>query len=232
MIEYNMKIDKNEVLRYLGCNTEQARFSADDKLLSDIDASAKKVRLAAVPAYIYRILDTERCTDGIRLSGSSIVLTGSTAEEMLRECTSCIVFAATLGRQVDDLIRRNQIIDIASAVIMDSCASSGIESICDQLEDGLETELLQKGRYITDRFSPGYGDLPLNLQPEIIRTLSADTRAGLTVSSSMLLIPFKSVTAFIGISDRPQPRRITGCRKCTMKNHCKFRKAGNTCVSK
>lgn len=69
-----------------------------------------------------------------------------------------------------------------------------------------------------------------SLQPDIIRTLSADRLTGLTVSSSMHLIPTKSVTAFIGISDRPQPHFITGCQKCSMKGSCKFRKAGTDCA--
>ena len=51
----------------------------------------------------------------------------------------------------------------------------------------------------------------------------------LTVSAGGLMIPSKSVTAVIGISRRPQPKKISGCAGCRMRETCNFRKAGKTC---
>lgn len=232
MIQYNINIDSNEVLRYLGYGTLNSKAPPDPGIMSQIADCSEEVREAAAPLCTYRILDIEKHENEIRLKNSSLILTGKTANEMLSDCSSCVVLAATLGRSVDRLLRRRQIKDMSSAVIIDSCANSGIESVCEQITEDLRTSFGRQNKYITDRFSPGYGDLPLELQPDIIRTLSADRAIGLTVSGSLLLIPSKSVTAFIGISDRPQPALITGCRNCSMKDRCRFRKAGTTCVSK
>ena len=81
----------------------------------------------------------------------------------------------------------------------------------------------------TDRFSPGYGDLPLDLQPALCAALDAQRRLGLTVTDSLLLNPVKSVTAVIGLSPTPQPARIRGCGYCNFRENCQFRKEGTTC---
>ena len=52
------------------------------------------------------------------------------------------------------------------------------------------------------RYSPGYGDLPLELQREIIRVLDCGRTIGITLTESLLMQPSKSVTAVIGMKER------------------------------
>ena len=85
------------------------------------------------------------------------------------------------------------------------------------------------GLYLTDRFSPGYGDLPLSLQPGLCAVLDAERRVGIHVTSSFLMNPGKSVTAVIGLADKPQMARIRGCAWCVMRNTCTLRKGGKSC---
>ena len=49
------------------------------------------------------------------------------------------------------------------------------------------------------------------------------------MSERFLMNPTKSVTALIGISDRPQMARIRGCAYCTMRETCALRKGGKHC---
>ena len=51
------------------------------------------------------------------------------------------------------------------------------------------------------RFSPGYGDFPLEFQKDIFNLLSPNKRIGLTLNNSLLMSPTKSVTAVVGIVD-------------------------------
>ena len=85
------------------------------------------------------------------------------------------------------------------------------------------------GWFLTDRFSPGYGDLPLCIQPEVCAALDAGRRVGIHVSDSFLMNPMKSVTAVIGIADRPQMARVRGCAYCAMAASCRLRKGGKHC---
>ena len=64
--------------------------------------------------------------------------------------------------------------------------------------------ILYNDRFLTDRFSPGYGDFPMESSKDLVGLLDAGRRIGLTVSQSGILIPRKSVTAVLGVSDRPR----------------------------
>ena len=110
--------------------------------------------------------------------------------------------------------------------MLDCCASAAIENVCDNLCADLQEEL--EG-YLTDRFSPGYGDLPITLQRSFLLALNAQRRIGLTVTDSCLLIPSKSVTAIIGVSDAPVERGTRGCAVCNMKDSCAYRASGTKC---
>ena len=60
---------------------------------------------------------------------------------------------------------------------------------------------------MTPRFSPGYGDLPIELQRDFLTLLDASRKIGLTATESSMLVPSKSITALIGI--RSDQKEIT-----------------------
>ena len=137
--------------------------------------------------------------------------------------------AATLGADVEQLLMHVQVSDMARALILDSCASAAVENLCDNLEADLRTQVEAEGCYLTDRFSPGYGDLPLALQGDFCALLDTQRRIGLTVSESSLLIPRKSVTALIGVADHPVTGSLAGCDTCLLREKCEWRKRGMPC---
>lgn len=266
---YNVRINKSEVLRYLGYTRPRVHDDAESSVNpagdggsadighsgGGIDAAVdmqindciKKISDAAQPKYVYRIFNIERsdrnslidsdAPEGseiadnkkIMLGGTSVEIVGNDAAALLKDCDACIVMAATLGQRSEMMLRRAQITDMTEAVILDSCASSAIESVCEQLNDDLRSEYEAAGKFLTDRYSPGYGDMPLAMQPELCGLLQTEKRIGLSVSPGLTLIPSKSVTAIIGISDIPQRMREVSCDSCRLRDTCKIRAAGGSC---
>lgn len=105
------------------------------------------------------------------------------------------VFAATVGVGADMLISRYSPIFPSKAVITDGAAGAAIECFCDIIcREYFKTKE-------QERFSPGYGDLPLAMQRDIISFLDASLKIGLTLTDSMLLTPTKSVTAIVPLRD-------------------------------
>ena len=90
-------------------------------------------------------------------------------------------------------------------------------------------EKINKDNFMTWRFSPGYGDLPITLQREFVRVTDAEKRIGLTVNEGGILLPRKSVTAIIGLSKEPIPKQRRGCAYCNMNKTCQFRRGGTHC---
>lgn len=209
-----------EALRYLGA------AGAPETLRRQVAGELKVLAVQARPRYTYRVCGLETRGDGIGLAGTGVVLRGNTAARLLETCGRAALVACTLGARFDLSLNAAQARDMARAVILDACGSALVERGCDEAEAELSARF--PGQYLTDRFSPGYGDLPLDAQRDICAALDTPRRLGLHVTESLLLNPVKSVTAVIGLSDRPQMARIRGCDFCQMREHCAIRLSKST----
>ena len=158
------------------------------------------------------------------LAGTSMTPKGNDVRAMLAPCREAVLLAATLGAESERLLLRMQAKDAAQALLLDAVLSAAIEAVLDAREEALRGELAAQGRYLTDRFSPGYGDMPLAQMREICEVLGAQRAIGLTVSAGGVMIPRKSVTAILGISDVPVARRPAGCEGCAARETCALRR--------
>ena len=213
-------IDRKQVLHYLG----YPGGGLPEGLEADLARCENTLLDTARPRALWRLFPL--LPDG-KLAGTDYAPSGDAVRELLRECGAVILMAATLGVEVERLIRRAQVGRMGDAVILDACGSAAIENVCDNLCAELEAAFAP--RFLTDRFSPGYGDMPLHQQAELFRVLDVTRRIGVSLSESGLMLPQKSVTALIGVSDSPQPRRHRGCASCAMFESCAFRKDGTNC---
>ena len=212
----------DEALRYLGVPDP-----APAAVREQAERVAQRLCSALRPRWVWRVFPLERTEAGFALSGAAVTLTGDTARTMLVQCHSAALLACTLGAEFDALLRSEQARDMSGAAVLDALGSAYVEAGCGGAEQEIAARL--PGRFLTDRFSPGYGDLPLALQSTLCALLDTPRRLGVTVGESFLMNPCKSVTAVIGLSDTPQPARVRGCGYCTMRETCQFRKEGTTC---
>ncbi|GAB6087576.1 methionine synthase [Alkaliphilus crotonatoxidans] len=219
-----IKLRKSEVLRYLGYRDQ----ALDRELTQMIDSCMEEMEQATKAFYVYQTFQIQHQNDGIKLVNTRLILKGAAIASHLKGCSQCVMMAATLGVGVDLKIKRYQHTDMTRAVILDACASEAIEVLCDHAESVIKNGAAP-GSYLTGRFSPGYGDLSVELQPELIKLLEADKKIGLTVTDHHFLVPRKSVTACIGISKDPT-KKVAGCEGCLQYQHCSYRKGGSACA--
>ncbi len=223
-------LDKSEILRYLGHKGRTVRGDIMNMIDSCVDDILKTARYR----YIYKIFDIkigfqngESC---IELLGTNIRLTGNDIYEHLRDCKKCVLMAATLGIEADNMIRVAQNTDMLRAVVLDACAADFIEKVCDLAQNEIKQKAEEEGFGTNFRFSPGYGDFSLANQRSLLNLLDAERKIGLTLTDTSLMIPGKSVTAIIGFAKNySAPVKKSGCDICSMRDRCKFRKAGSTC---
>ena len=223
MHENGIQLDINEVLRYLG-----VRDDPDGAMARAVKAEADRLLRAVRPRYVYRLFPVERGTEGVALTGSGVTLPGDMAASLLAGCQEAALLACTLGAGFETMLRAAQARDMARAVILDACGSALVEAGCDLAEREIASRC--PGKYLADRFSPGYGDLPLGIQGAVCAVLDAPKRLGIQVTGSLLMNPTKSVTAVIGLADVPQPARIRGCEYCALAGTCTIRKGGRSCA--
>jgi 5-methyltetrahydrofolate--homocysteine methyltransferase len=198
-----------------------------DDIQETLDSCERELLSVITPRYVYRLFDISHTPGGVEINGSGLTLTGQSIKEHLEGCDRLIVMAATLSSGADKLINKYQITDMSKALITDAMASAAIEQVCNLAE--VEIKEAIQPEYMTWRFSPGYGDLPLDIQPKLLSLINAPKYIGLTHNSSNLLIPIKSVSAVIGISSSPIEQKRKGCAICNMNKTCQFRKRGEHC---
>ena len=212
-------IPVKEALRYLG-----VKQAPPDDLLRQVEEACAKLLPHCRPRYVWRLVNKADLPElGLELPGEDV-------PTLLHNCQQVVLFALTLGESADLLIRRAGLTSPGQALLLDACASAACEAACDRLQALLEAQLCTQGLFPTDRFSPGYGDLPLTVQTPLLTLLDAQRRCGITLSPTLIMTPRKSVTALFGLADQPQGKRSRGCGFCAMKHNCSYRKAGITCA--
>lgn len=177
---------QGEILRYAGVRGEMPELTA---LLRDCLREAE-----GELDYRVAYLVVDACVARGLAHAPSLAL-----QKNLAGCGSAVLFAATVGIGIDRLIARYAPLSPTKALLFQAIGAERIESLCDAFEGEMAAEMAQAGRKTRPRFSPGYGDFPLEAQKDIFALLDCPRRIGLTLNESLLMSPSKSVTAIIGV---------------------------------
>lgn len=207
-------VPRREALRYLGC-----RGDGDQAAQALLDACIPAVEGAADPRWTAREVPLLLFPGGVRLGEWDVE--SRALRDHLEGCGSALLFAATLGVEVDRLIARGSAGHIACAAGCQASAAALIEAVCDDACEQLSGRY--PGLFLRPRFSPGYADFPLPCQKQLLSLLDAPRKIGLTATDACLLAPSKSVTAVVGLSSAPGKCHAGGCATCS-KTNCAFRR--------
>ncbi len=209
-------INKNEILKYLGYRTGEV--PAD--IMEEIDEAISIVKKCARPKYVFRFFDID---DEVLKE----IAVGRDMAELLRSSFKVILFAVTLGNEIEMEIRKLSFTNLSMSVVVDATASAAIEAFAEELDKSFQKEF--SGFYLTDRFSPGYGDMPISIQNYFLTAINAKKEIGITTTVEGIMTPRKSITAIMGVSKEVQPHRHRGCENCRLFRNCEFRKRGENC---
>lgn len=139
--------------------------------------------------------------DGVKKARVQIGEMVCFSEDLARHLEGChraILMAATVGPQAD-MIRNKALIQGGAMrqLVMDALGTEAIEWTADTFTDRIK--VFYKGYELKSRFSPGYGDLELSLQKDLVQYLDTKRKIGVGLTDAVLLTPSKSITAIIGI---------------------------------
>lgn len=186
---------------------------------------AEPLLAAASPRAVWLEADVQTLAEAGILRGEDVL-------RHLAGCQEAVLLAVTLGSGADAQIRRAGVGDIAAAAASDALGSALAEQAADAAEAWLRRWAAGEGKYLTGRYSPGYGDWPLDVQQLVARALDTPRRAGICVTETGLLTPRKSITALLGLSSHPVQGHLAGCEHCVLRERCKDRKRGTICGKK
>lgn len=213
-----INVNRQEVLRYLGYGGQRA----EENVSVMIEQCLEELERVAVPRQVTRSYPLARLSED-QIDLECFRVQSKNLAKNLADCHQVILFAATLGREADVLLRKYSKIQMSKAVMMQAAAAAMIEEYCDMVNLQLKRDYEQQGLYLRPRFSPGYGDFPLECQSYIATALELNKRIGVTLTDSFLMVPSKSVTAIMGVSRILQSCSVKGCEACTKKD-CAYRR--------
>ena len=200
-------INLSEILRYMGAKEQSDELSTILKECQD----------EAMPKLLYRVCytyaDVTKCADGVSIS--NIKTNSLDLGRYLKDSKKTIVFAATIGIEMDRLIAKYSRISPAKALIFQAIGAERIEALCDVFCEEMAKEGFKKAR-----FSPGYGDFLIDAQKDIFSLLDPSRKIGLSLTERLIMSPSKSVTAIIAEGDGCTENNCLSCNK----NDCEYRR--------
>ncbi|MGN0075756.1 MAG: vitamin B12 dependent-methionine synthase activation domain-containing protein [Parafannyhessea sp.] len=225
-------IDRKEVLRYLGYRGQEVTPELDARLDGAI-ARCLSIGQPRASLATFDVAGQEELPDGtpqVDLEGTALTLRGKSMRKHMDGAVRVGVFAVTIGMGVERELKRLSLTDNLGQVLFDAAATTMVERAADAAEATLVGIAARDGLYTNFRFSPGYGDMPMDTQPILLDTLDARRRLGITLSPTLLMTPTKSVTAVLGMFKTPQKSTHASCADCFCRAFCNLRATtGRTC---
>ena len=215
-----MEVNRKEVERYLGY---RGLPTIDEKMQSVIEDCIREMEETMTPRCIYKTFPIE--WDGEACEFAGIRVEPGNLTRNLKGCKEIVMLAVTIGPGADRLVKRSEIRDMLKAYTYQAVGAAAVEAWCDEVNERIKQEAADKGLYTRPRFSPGYGDFPLEVQKDFERILEMPKSIGVSLSESLLMTPTKSITAVIGLSDKATDCHRAGCEECNMHETCEYSRA-------
>jgi len=141
----------------------------------------------------------------------------------IKKSDSVAIFLCTAGAEIGLRSRKAmQERDLLKGYIYDVIGSEIVEAAADLMQADLERNLLETGKKITNRYSPGYCGWDVAEQHNLFELLP-ENFCDVKLTPSALMDPVKSVSGIIGIGENIKSNPYT-CRMCGMKD-CLYRRA-------
>ena len=169
----------------------------DQELFNIATETFKKIEGFLNPKFIWSKFGLEKLNNGIKIANTEFI--SGDILRLMQKSEECILLAITLGAEIDRQIILSQKNNMLDGIALDACASVLVDEICNDMTRKKILPELNQDQYLTSRFSPGYGDLNLKYNKDIIEILNATKMIGLSVTGSYMMTPVKSVTALVGI---------------------------------
>lgn len=215
-------LDITEIKRYSGLS-QTAEFPSHL-----LDQACTEAYVLAQPRVIWQIYDYSASTNTI-MSSPPLELPPTKISKHLANALKVAVIAVTVGPNLEERVHEYFVNDeYTLGLLLDAAGTTAVEIAANQACDFIKQQVTQQGYCTLSRFSPGYGEWDITIQPTILSLSHAD-EINITATTSCMLLPRKSITAVIGLTANVCELNIdktyqsTHCQQCQQIN-CLARK--------
>jgi hypothetical protein len=221
LTNFHLQLTVDQVLRAQGADPASIR-SRSPRL---VEAAAKALEEGLPllqPQALYRRLSVEALRHRRVYLSEGAYLEGELIAQHLAPAREIIAALCTVGADLEEYASAMMASAGVQALALEGVASAAVEALANELCSRIETEAASQGWQCTVPLSPGMTGWSVEEgQPQIFRLLDS-TRIGVTLTSSYVMVPRKSLTMVIGVG----PELLQGattCDFCNMRDTCQYR---------
>ncbi|MDD3031294.1 MAG: vitamin B12 dependent-methionine synthase activation domain-containing protein [Atribacterota bacterium] len=222
-----LRIDKEEVLRYLGCFKKEA---------SDINPLIIKLTREEI-AQAYSLIEPKGIYDFVKVKqfclGSGKILLSNKQSlqfdnklvEQLADIKYAVFCIVSVGHFLEDKISEYfSSGEAPKAMALDAAGTVAIRNFRDCMCKLIRQKAEDMGLKVIGSFSPGEEGWTIDQQKTIFQIIPAD-KIGVNITDSYMMVPKKSLSFMIGIGIKPKifKNKENSCKTCKAVN-CQFRK--------
>ena len=192
----NIKISYEDVLIRLGCLRLSTKLDAKTETLVKEGLSAAQKLIKPKVSLIFDDITVRKdalfCQNGF-------IIQSKDAAKLFENCFKMYGIAVTIGEALEkqrDFFMKEK--ETFKALIFDAAGSAAAETTITLANKQIKEYEEKNGNTLTRRYSPGYGDWPLESQKDFLARLCAD-KIGIRMTNAYLMKPEKSVSAVIGV---------------------------------
>jgi len=210
--DFVIELDTNEILRQLKAkNSEENKRTPPSSLLDEIEDLKNFANPLIHSRAIFGVFESNKLEPKFLFNKSE--------KTILAICT----IGKELETHVAEFLKEGK---LAKGTILNAIASVAAEQTAEYINKTILQDLEEdvKDKEITCRFSPGYCQWELDKGQKTIFELLDNSKIGVSLTSSMMMNPVKSVSFAINIGDEVDKELgVRGCENCDLIN-CAFRR--------
>ena len=193
--QLNVIYPEKEIFYRLGGNTHRIQIEDDERLY--ISSLGRKAYSLCMPQGRWKLKAVKYIGERGVVLTDDIFLCGSRFAAMAENASYIWFAAVTVGEKV--VTERDVQQNISDSVIYDAVAGEVADSTMDMVQKMAAAELVRSGMILDkSRYSPGYGDMPLEEQKTVFSILDMNDM-NLKLPENCFKVPEKSVTAVAAV---------------------------------
>lgn len=219
-VDWELDLDVDQVLRGQGADPQVIR-SRRPALVATTEKALAEGRSLLRPVVAYRELPVrEMRHERLILEGGGH-LAGKLIGQHLAAAELAAVFVCTIGEAIDTRLAQVMDDDPVLGLALDGLGSAAVEALAAAACRRVETLSGQRGQQVSIPLSPGMIGWPvLEGQTQIFGLIDASA-AGVSLTSSGMMVPRKSLTMVIGMGAHVLAAG-TACDYCSLNETCRY----------
>lgn len=197
--DINITIPQSAVRKRLGYQENTIYTPQVEELISDLINCAHAL---IKPRGNYVILKEIQIEENKVTLGEHLHFQSQNIADLLKDKQQVALLAVTIGKRLEEKVGNLfEGEELTKATVLDAIGSIAVEETANEVTRVIRQEAVEKGLPdLTMRYSPGYGDLSLSIQPQLLEVVEGEA-LGITITPSNFLLPQKSITALHGLGE-------------------------------